>query len=59
LACGLLAGAEQVFSYPPQLFFGSCFIFLALFSSQILPPNFTMQKGDFPSHQNTGKCMEY
>jgi hypothetical protein len=23
------------------------------------PPNFTMQKEDFPSHQNTGKCMEY
>jgi hypothetical protein len=22
-------------------------------------PNFTMQKGDFPSHQNVGKCMEY
>jgi hypothetical protein len=22
-------------------------------------PNFTMQKGDFPSHQNVGKYMEY
>jgi hypothetical protein len=25
--------------------------------SQILPLNFTMQKGDFPLHQNAGKCM--
>jgi hypothetical protein len=22
-------------------------------------PNFTIQKEDFPSHQNIGKCMEY
>jgi hypothetical protein len=22
-------------------------------------PNFTMQKEDFPSHQNVGTCMEY
>jgi hypothetical protein len=31
----------------------------ALFSSQISPPNFTMQKEDSLSHQNTGTYMEY
>jgi hypothetical protein len=31
----------------------------AWFSSQFRCPNFTMQKEDSPSHQNTGKCMEY
>jgi hypothetical protein len=31
----------------------------ALFRSQILPLNSTMQKEDFLSHQNAGKCMEY
>jgi hypothetical protein len=30
-----------------------------LFSSPNSPPNSTMQKEDFPSHQNVGKCMEY
>jgi hypothetical protein len=32
---------------------------LPLFSSQFHHPNFTMQKGDSPSHQNVGKCMKY
>jgi hypothetical protein len=32
---------------------------LPLFSSPDSPPNSTMQKEDFPSHQNVGKCMEY
>jgi hypothetical protein len=30
-----------------------------LFSSPNSPLNFTMQKEDFLSHQNVGKCMEY
>jgi hypothetical protein len=31
----------------------------AWFRFQNSLPNFTMQKGDFPSHQNAGKCMKY
>jgi hypothetical protein len=31
----------------------------ALFRFQILLLNFTMQKEDSSSHQNTGKCMKY